>query len=259
MAIAAWLPEVCDPTRLERCWRTDDAELLQAAHSVRAGRTVSPHGRRFRIAVTPGRAAFAATFLANFIAWRRGGSVAVLTPSRRGGFSNSIVELVRERSLGRQQNGPYPITWENTDTAQRDAICGDIDMPAVCRVADALVHLDRHSALPAVKSAMKWIQHRRRVTGYDEITSDDVRRHIDRALAAQRQYGGRLDRDLSAMTIHQAKNREFDHVVVIWPYTVRNDDEQKRRLLYNAITRARRSCLVLVQAQELADAAPFTT
>jgi superfamily I DNA/RNA helicase len=59
------------------------------------------------------------------------------------------------------------------------------------------------------------------------------------------------------MTIQQAKNREFDHVVVVWPYTVPNDDEQRRRLLYNAITRAQRSCLVLVQAQALADAPPF--
>jgi superfamily I DNA/RNA helicase len=59
------------------------------------------------------------------------------------------------------------------------------------------------------------------------------------------------------MTIQQAKNREFEHVVVIWPYTVPNDNEQKRRLLYNAITRARRSCLVLVQAEELLNGPPF--
>jgi len=59
------------------------------------------------------------------------------------------------------------------------------------------------------------------------------------------------------MTIQQAKNREFDHVVVIWPYTIPNDNEQKRRLLYNAITRAQQSCLVLVQAQELLNAPPF--
>jgi hypothetical protein len=31
-----------------------------------------------------------------------------------------------------------------------------------------------------------------------------------------------------AMTIQQAKNREFEHVVVIWPYTITNDHEQKR-------------------------------
>ncbi|MGJ0392698.1 MAG: ATP-binding domain-containing protein [Methylocystis sp.] len=49
------------------------------------------------------------------------------------------------------------------------------------------------------------------------------------------------------MTIHQAKNREFDHVVVFWTYQVSGDEEQQRRLLYNAITRARKSCLIILQ------------
>ena len=53
------------------------------------------------------------------------------------------------------------------------------------------------------------------------------------------------------MTIQQAKNREFDHVIALWPYTIPNDVEQRRRLLYNAITRAKRSCLVLVQAENM--------
>jgi superfamily I DNA/RNA helicase len=73
----------------------------------------------------------------------------------------------------------------------------------------------------------------------------------------RRRYGA-VDRgEFVAMTIQQAKNREFDHVVVIWPYTIPNNDEQKRPLLYNAITRAQRSCLVLVQARELLEAPPF--
>ena len=49
------------------------------------------------------------------------------------------------------------------------------------------------------------------------------------------------------MTIHQAKNREFDNVFVVWPYTVPADSEYKRRLLYNAITRSRANCMVLVR------------
>jgi superfamily I DNA/RNA helicase len=73
----------------------------------------------------------------------------------------------------------------------------------------------------------------------------------------RRRYGTSTRPQFVAMTVQQAKNREFEHVVVIWPYTIPNDDDQKRRLLYNAITRARRSCLVLVQAQELLDAPPF--
>ena len=259
MPLWAWLPEVCAPTKLNRCWRTDDAELLDAAHSVRGHRAVSLNGRRFKVAVTPGRPNYAATYLANFIAWRRGGNVAVLTPSRSGGFSDSVVQLVCDGPVGQRKNGPFPIRWESTDSVQRDEICREIAMPAVCTVTQAFAHLDRCRDQPIVRSAMKWIQRRQRVTGSDNVTCDDVRRHIDRAFAAQRRHKSRVDGQFTAMTVQQAKNREFDHVVVIWPYRVRNDDEQKRRLLYNAITRARSSCLVLVQGQALVNASPFVS
>ncbi len=130
-------------------------------------------------------------------------------------------------------------------------------MPASCSVADALANLEPHSHMPAVRTAKEWIARQKRVLGVEEVTADQVRRQINRTLAARHGYAGRASAEFAAMTIQQAKNREFDHVVVIWPYTIPNDDEQKRRLLYNAITRAQRSCLVLVQAQELLDAPPF--
>lgn len=257
MPIQAWLPDFCEPIRLARCRRTEDAELLEAARTVRDGRAVNRDGRRFRVAVTPGRPNLAATYLANFIAWRRGGNVAVLTPSRRGGFADGIVDLVRAGPLGQRRNGPFPIEWESNDEAERHALWQKLALPANCSIADALTLLEPHTHVPAVKSAREWIGRRRRILGADEVKADEVRRQINRGLAARRRYGGRVGTEFSAMTIQQAKNREFDHVVVIWPYTIPNDDSQKRRLLYNAITRSQSSCLVLVQAQELVNAPPF--
>jgi superfamily I DNA/RNA helicase len=51
-----------------------------------------------------------------------------------------------------------------------------------------------------------------------------------------------------ATTVHGAKNREFDYVYVVWDTNLCSNysDEQKRRLLYNAITRAKKSCVVVV-------------
>lgn len=50
-----------------------------------------------------------------------------------------------------------------------------------------------------------------------------------------------------ATTVHGAKNREFDDVFVLWDNNLcaALSDERKRRLLYNAITRARTSCTVI--------------
>jgi DNA helicase IV len=59
------------------------------------------------------------------------------------------------------------------------------------------------------------------------------------------------------VSVALAKNREFDGVVVLWPYAVGGDAEQKRRLLYNAVTRAKRWCLVLLQGAQLRRQPPF--
>lgn len=257
MPIQAWLPSMCRPVLLTKCRRTNDAELLAAARAVRDGRAVNQNGSRFKVVLAPGQPNFAATWLANFIAWRGGGRVAVLTPSRRGGFADSIVGLVCARSLGKRQNGPYQIAWERGDESERSDLWQSLAVPDRCSISDALAVLGAHAGAPVVKAAMEWIARQKRVLGVDEITAGEICRQIDRTSAMRRRYGAAERGEFVAMTVQQAKNREFEHVVVIWPYTIPNDDEQKRRLLYNAITRARRSCLVLVQAQELLDAPPF--
>lgn len=59
------------------------------------------------------------------------------------------------------------------------------------------------------------------------------------------------------MTIHQAKNREFDSVIVLWPYQVHGSSERQRRLLYNVVTRAKRQALVVVQNPDRLTSPPF--
>ena len=59
------------------------------------------------------------------------------------------------------------------------------------------------------------------------------------------------------MTIHQAKNREFECVIVLWPYEVYGTSERQRRLLYNAITRAKQRALVIVQNPARLKQPPF--
>jgi UvrD-like helicase C-terminal domain/AAA domain len=255
--VLAWLPGFCQPVRLMECRRTDDAELLEAARAVREGQAVNRDGRHFKVMLTPGQANFAATCLANFIRWCGGGRVAVLTPSRRGGFADGIVKLVCTRSLGKQQSGPYQIVWESGDEAERRDLWQRLALPERCSIGDALTALEAHEGKHAAKAAKNWITRQKKVLGVAEITAGEIKRQIDRSFATRRRYAAPERAEFLAMTIQQAKNREFDHVVVIWPYTIPNDNEQKRRLLYNAITRAQRSCLVLVQARELLDTSPF--
>jgi hypothetical protein len=257
IAIEGWLRERCVPVAIQGCRRTNDAELIAAAVAVRQGRAVVQNGRLFKVICTPGRPNLAATCLANAIAWRRGGNVAVLTPSRRGGFANGVVGLVRERALGRRNNGPYAIEWEGSDEDDCVALWERVGIAARTPVADAINALAAHLEEPAARTVRDWLVRQRVTRGLGEVAPEELRHQLARALSLRRRHGYRRQAEFSAMTIQQAKNREFDHVVVLWPYTVPNDDEQRRRLLYNAITRAKRSCTVLVQAQDLLEAPPF--
>ena len=149
--------------------------------------------------------------------------------------------------------------WESSDETYQRELWHQLEMPDHCSVRDALAILESHIDVSVVKSTKEWVVRQRRVLGVEKITAEQVRRQLERTLAARRQYAGTRREDLVAMTIQQAKNQEFAHVVVIWPYTIPNDSVQKRRLLYNAITRAQRSCIVLVQAKELLDMPPFVS
>ena len=256
MPIAGWLGDVCDPIRLDTCRRTEDVELLNAARAVRDGRSVERNGRHFKVVITPGHVNHAATWLANFIAWRRGGSVVVLTPTRRG-FAEAVVGSVTSKALGKRRNGPFPIRWEGSSDAELDAVWKSLAVPTRCTVDEALECIERYQQEPGVKSLGNWLRRRRSVLGIDWVAGKELRQRMGQELATRRHYGVRTEANFGAMTIQQAKNREFDHVAVVWPYRVPSDDGQKRRLLYNAITRARRSCVVLVQGDRLATVPPF--
>jgi superfamily I DNA/RNA helicase len=80
--------------------------------------------------------------------------------------------------------------------------------------------------------------------GLTAMSTSLVSRHVDLVVHQRRAYGGRSSR--SVMTVHGAKNREFDNVFVLWGYKLTPNKVQQRKLLYNAITRAVKNCVVLV-------------
>jgi hypothetical protein len=49
------------------------------------------------------------------------------------------------------------------------------------------------------------------------------------------------------MTINHANNREFEGVIILWPLAVGGNLDSQRRRLYNALTRAQKWAIVIVQ------------
>jgi hypothetical protein len=250
-----WLRQTGRPVTLAQVHRTAVVPLLAAARAIRDGRSPVAAGD-FKILTARG-APMAATFLANAIAWRRGGGVAVITPATRGGFAQGLVQTVGAGPVGQRQSGPYRIVWERSETDEADALLQGWVAAAPMDLAQATAAL---SALPDAAIARAVIgQVRRQAWAAGAMMFDpaEVAQLVRRQVAVRRQHARSDDALFAAMTVQQAKNREFEGVVVIWPYQVGGDAEHKRRLLYNAITRARRWCTVIVQGDALLHDAPF--
>ncbi|ADG11002.1 hypothetical protein B7G68_13045 [Caulobacter segnis] len=253
----AWLRSICEPVVLDRVHRTNVNSLLAAARALRAGEAPVAAGD-FRIFAARG-APLAAASLANAIAWRRGGGVAVITPATAGGFANEVIQRVCAGPIGQRQNGPYRIVWERSEGDASDAILAGLHLNGATDLAETVAAL---RALPDAgigRAVINRVRRQAAAGGVTQFDPADVAQLIRRQVALQRQHGHFDEPTFAAMTVQQAKNREFDGVVVLWPFQVGGDAEHKRRLLYNAITRARRWCTVILQNEALLASAPFST
>ena len=240
---------------LQRIHRTHDDGLLLAAAALRDGGPPQHRGN-FRLLTAVG-VPMAAANLANAIAWRRGGDVAVITPSLAGNFARDVLSRVGLQACGQQGNGPYTVHWEAPPDAGVATVVGRLQLEDPAPVAEVILALSAIEQVPQVRLTIDWFRRQQRAGGIATVTIGGLTEVIARQATVHRQHVGSRAMELSAMTVQQAKNREFDGTVVLWPFRVGGDAVHKRRLLYNAITRARRWCTVIVQGAALRNSPPF--
>jgi hypothetical protein len=229
--------------------------LLTAAVAIRGG-NAPVAGPGFQIMTAQGMP-MAAAYLANAIAWRRGGNVAVITPSLQGNFARDVVQRVCQQACGRNGNGPYAIRWERSEGDEVAVLIEGLKLGANSPIAETLAALDCLPRTGAVRQTGVWVRHQARPAGRTEFGRVEIEEIIARQVANRRQRYGADNYEFMSMTVQQAKNREFDGVVVLWPYQVGGDAEHRRRLLYNAVTRAQRWCTIIAQGPELLQGPPF--
>jgi hypothetical protein len=153
--------------------------------------------------------------------------------------------------------GPYTIEWESDDRTERDSLLAQMALTGSTTPEQAITQLSCLGDSSPARTTAAWVARQRDIGGRDILSAEEVRFRLDRAISECRRHGRRQETRLAAMTVHQAKNREFDGVVVLWGFKIMGDAEQKRRLLYNAITRARSWCQVIVQSPNLLELPPF--
>ncbi len=251
---AAWLAKAERMTELTLPRRTNVPTLLAAAAALRAGTAPVSDGA---FLIRPGfQVALAATFLANELGWygvRK--TVAVITPSG-GKFATDVVNLVGQRRT-KQRNGPFSIRWERSEDKMVNEYLEKLAFVPMLSAIEAKAAVGNAGDDRVLGDVVDYLDRQRRAKGRSHFTAQEVEAVVRQSFSNRRRFGSDNVRGLRAMTVHGAKNREFDNVVVLWPAAIKGDAEHQRRLLYNATTRAKSRCLVLVQSQDALAKPPF--
>jgi superfamily I DNA/RNA helicase len=184
------------------------------------------------------------------------GRIAILTPDSRNQLLLDALTMVNERVWG-QGFGPFPFEWEDRDEDTAQILTDEITFPNETGFDDCLAALSPHAEHAAVAAVISRVRRRRRAFGQMQFRREQIEALIEEAVRNQTRHSGRSRNRNVAMTIQRAKNREFPNVVVLWPHSATGSNEHRRRLLYNAVTRATRHCSVVVIGQGLTGRPPF--
>ena len=154
--------------------------------------------------------------------------------------------------------GPHRIFWEVSQEDEEETFVRSLRLPeGVSNLINASDVVLPRSSGPSISLA-SWFERQRLLAGRLSFTAAEITEQARLCHQRCRSYRRLPAPGVRALTVHQAKNREFDSVIVLWPYEVQGSDARLRRLLYNAITRARRAAVVIVQNPARLSLPPFS-
>ena len=250
----AWLSQICAPVELTQPHRTNVDELLNAAQSIRNGEAPKSE-KLFKVAQTSTPALTGAWINSN-LSWFGGGkSVAIITPTL-GAFAREALTWAAANRT-KTGAGPYSIPWEQSEAKAATEYLATIHLADQADAPSIVAVLAAAGDARAARNVTEWLEIQRRTRSKVEFARDEVVKLVEQSFSQRRQSRRSEVPGWKGMTVHGAKNREFDNVIVLWPAAVGGSDDQKRRLLYNAVTRAKERCIVLVQATAHMGRPPF--
>ncbi len=231
--------------------RTKVTSLLDAANELRLSRNCSQAlGKKLLGAMNKH---VAAAHAARSLKFNTSKGVAILTPTRpdKSPFVRDVVARLTEKPVvGKAIEdgiGPFRIVWEISVEDQYDSMLASVD----CSDEGISIKDLRSNCKPQdakLADLLQWAERKQRLTGLEHFTKAEVESAVDRVLQNRRAFlPSPQGVGIRAMTINQAKNREFEGVIVLWPAAIGGDIDSKRRSLYNALTRAKKWAVVIVQ------------
>jgi hypothetical protein len=249
----AWALKQNNAVSLSQNHRTNAQGLIDAALALREGRDMA-NGNGFQITGVP-KSALGAWHVSKYITkWKAAGDLAIITPTGpdKSPFVREVITRIGRGPIGRHWTyGPHSIPWETSEHSALDLHRQELGLPDDPneKVTLAQLRLAVSNTVSTGLSAalLSWFERKQKLSEKREFTVAEVGARIDLIQHQTRAFGSPRDQKLRAMTIHQAKNREFMSVIVLWPLEIQGSEEKHRRLLYNAVTRAKRQVLIVIQ------------
>lgn len=251
-----WLAEALELHTLEHIWRTNEGRVLNSSHALRRN---EPTNRGVKVEFVPSKDVAAFVILSNMQWYDKmgssGRSVAIVSPVGSAGdaFVRQTLERIR-LPMERKGTKPYwlgakPFFLEGRERITAQNILSSFEEWKSIEVV-TLEHLeywtfDNHLGFNhAIKRAKRMMKLR----NAKHISIEEFTGLVSSGIHFVNTYLSQTGRSRIFLTVHGAKNREFDDVFILWPrYTLPEGDLYLRKLMYNAITRAKRKVVVIVQ------------
>ncbi|WP_454274236.1 ATP-binding domain-containing protein [Roseovarius sp. MBR-154] len=187
--------------------------------------------------------------------------VAILTPDSKSSIIRNAIEITGTREWKWPKGGtfgPFSITWEGGDREIERELTDALGFSDTSSYGEVCALLEEHSSQPILKTVDRRVRRLYRVTGQADFEKAQLVSFIADAVRINTRLGFNKSANIKAMSIHGAKNREFDRVIVLWPQSATGSGEHKRRLLYNAMTRAKNHCTIIALGEGRLNSAPFS-
>jgi superfamily I DNA/RNA helicase len=244
-----WLRSAFNVQGLDYNRRTQEKALLRTARALRDNEKVDG-GVEVIVCPTSQRAGFRIASQHLWKKWPHSRTVLLSAagPSRAP-FTREVLDLVRHPLVTAKHKFPaYPYTWAASHKEETDTLLEHIrSLGTGVDVSE----LPRTTDQPLLSEVFQRCAAQCRIRGQRAIDAEALARLAERALATLHAHSSIGDSEGQlAMTIHSAKNREFENVIVLWPYERTTEPLLQRKLLYNAVTRAKKHALILVQGDE---------
>jgi len=247
-----WLNENGNCTELTKIWRTKDNAILNTSHALRENIKIS---NCIEVEHVPAPQ-LAAWKIAAKICWNgwgtHGNSIVLLSPVSI--TNNTFVKTTIERLKKPFKKHRFPKLPFIIEGYQIESVDDIVDLIPNWKIITecSKAHLeewkkvDNQTLEISIKKAIRTINLR----GVNEISKEEFKEIISSKIHYRNAFGNvGQSKNRLALTIHGAKNREFDDVIIIWPYASPSDDLFKRKLLYNAVTRAKQNAYLMVQGK----------